>query len=173
MTSSFLQNLSRAVSHFSMNPVAGNHRQHFFDPTGLHPIPNRIENNVFFDPMYDCNCSVAFSDTALSATAGNLVIRRVAYFISSFQNFARLYFFQVGTIPGEVGCTHYHALPYSYGHRPSHPYSAGTEHAGFSPTMQTSLAPSAKRCEVLGRVACRVSCILLITACEADFLAYR
>ena len=28
--------------------------------------------------------------------------------------------------------------------RPSHPYNAGTEHVGFSPTSQTLLAPSAK-----------------------------
>ena len=27
---------------------------------------------------------------------------------------------------------------------------AGTEHVGFSPTRQTMLGPSAKRCEVLG-----------------------
>ena len=32
----------------------------------------------------------------------------------------------------------------------SHPYNAGTENVGFSPTRQTSLAPSAKRREVLG-----------------------
>ncbi|CAM9978281.1 unnamed protein product, partial [Laminaria digitata] len=29
----------------------------------------------------------------------------------------------------------------SYDHRPSHPYKAGTEHVGFSPTRKTSLAP--------------------------------
>ena len=33
---------------------------------------------------------------------------------------------------------------------PSHPYYAGTEHVGFSPTRQTLLAPSAKRREVFG-----------------------
>ena len=43
-----------------------------------------------------------------------------------------------------------HAWPYSYGHRPSHPYNAGTKHFGFSPTRQTLLAPSVKRREVLG-----------------------
>ena len=32
--------------------------------------------------------------------------------------------------------------------RPLHPYNAGTEHVGFSPTRQTLLAPSAKRREV-------------------------
>ncbi|CAN0422214.1 unnamed protein product, partial [Laminaria digitata] len=37
-----------------------------------------------------------------------------------------------------------------YYHRPSHPYNAGTEHVGFSPTRQTSLAPSAMRREVFG-----------------------
>ena len=31
-----------------------------------------------------------------------------------------------------------------------HPYNSGTEHAGFSPTRQTLLAPSAKRCELSG-----------------------
>ena len=41
---SFLQDLSRAVSRFSRGPVAGNHRQHFFDPTGSNTItfPDRI-----------------------------------------------------------------------------------------------------------------------------------
>ena len=34
--------------------------------------------------------------------------------------------------------------------RPSHPYTAGTEHVGFSPTRRTMRAPSAKRREVLG-----------------------
>ena len=38
----------------------------------------------------------------------------------------------------------------SYGHRPSHPYNAGTEHAECSPTRQTLLAPSAKLREVFG-----------------------
>ena len=32
----------------------------------------------------------------------------------------------------------------------SHPYYAGTEHVGFLPTMQTLLAPSAKRRVVFG-----------------------
>ena len=35
MTWSFLQDPSRAVSRFSRGPVAGNHRQHAFDSTGL------------------------------------------------------------------------------------------------------------------------------------------
>ena len=35
-------------------------------------------------------------------------------------------------------------------HRPSHPYYAGTEYVGFSPTRQTLLAPSEKRREVFG-----------------------
>ena len=43
-----------------------------------------------------------------------------------------------------------HAWPLSYERRPSHPYNAGTEHVGFSPTRQTLLAPSAKRREVFG-----------------------
>ena len=34
--------------------------------------------------------------------------------------------------------------------RPSRPYYAGTEHVGFSPTRQTSRAPSTKRREVFG-----------------------
>ena len=38
-----------------------------------------------------------------------------------------------------------HAWPQSYGHRPSHPCHAGTEHVGFSPTRQTLLAPGTKR----------------------------
>ena len=42
------------------------------------------------------------------------------------------------------------AWPWLYDHRPSHPYNAGTEHVGFSPTRQTLLAPSAKRREVFG-----------------------
>ena len=37
-----------------------------------------------------------------------------------------------------------------YDHRLSHPYNAGTEHVGFSPTRQTSLAPNAERREVFG-----------------------
>ena len=37
-----------------------------------------------------------------------------------------------------------------YGHRPSHPYNAGTEYVGFLPTKQTLLAPSAKRRDVFG-----------------------
>ena len=36
-------------------------------------------------------------------------------------------------------------------HRPSHPYNAGMEHVGFTPTRQTSLAPSATRREVYGK----------------------
>ena len=55
---------------------------------------------------------------------------------------------------------------------PSHHYNAGTEHVGFSPTRQTSLAPSAKHREVFGESHERVSYILLRSACEADFLAY-
>ena len=35
-------------------------------------------------------------------------------------------------------------------HRPSHRYTAGTEHVGFAPTSQTLLAPRAKRREVFG-----------------------
>ena len=35
-------------------------------------------------------------------------------------------------------------------HRPSHPYNAGTEHSGCSPTGQALLAPSAKRREGSG-----------------------
>ena len=41
-----------------------------------------------------------------------------------------------------------HAWPKSYGLKLSHPHNAGTEHAGFSPTRQTLLAPIAKRREV-------------------------
>ena len=57
MSRSFLQDLSRAVSRFSRGPVAGNHRQHFFDPTGSNTITNvhRIEKMFFFDPIGNCN----------------------------------------------------------------------------------------------------------------------
>ena len=57
MAWSFLQDLSRAVSRFSRGPVAGNHRQHLFDPTGpkMITIYDRIEKNVFFDPIGVCN----------------------------------------------------------------------------------------------------------------------
>ena len=62
MSRSFLQALFRAVSRFSRDPVAGNHRQHFFDPTGTNTITisDRIEKThgsvagnhrqYFFDP---------------------------------------------------------------------------------------------------------------------------
>ena len=50
MAWSFLQDLSRAVPRFSRGPVAGNHRQHFFDPTGSDII---LEKNVFFGPIGD------------------------------------------------------------------------------------------------------------------------
>ena len=43
-----------------------------------------------------------------------------------------------------------HASPQSHDHSPSHPYNAGTEHVGLSPTRQTFLAPSAKRREMFG-----------------------
>ena len=39
---------------------------------------------------------------------------------------------------------------FSYGHRLSHPYYAGTEHVGCSPTRQALLAPSVKGREVFG-----------------------
>ena len=54
-------------------------------------------------------------------------------------------------IEGRGGCTHFHAWPQSYGHRPSHPYNAGTEHVGFSQTRKILLASSAKRHEVLDK----------------------
>ena len=37
-----------------------------------------------------------------------------------------------------------------HGNRPSHPYNAGTEYAGFSRIRPALLAPNAKRREVLG-----------------------
>ena len=51
---SFLQDLSRAISRFSRGPVAGNHRQHFFNPTGSNTITisDRSQKN---DPIGDCN----------------------------------------------------------------------------------------------------------------------
>ena len=42
------------------------------------------------------------------------------------------------------------AWPWSYDHRPWHPYYAGTEQVGLSPTRQALLAPSAERREVFG-----------------------
>ena len=47
------QDLPRAASSFSRGPVAGNHRQHFFDPAGSNTITisDRIENNVFLSGM--------------------------------------------------------------------------------------------------------------------------
>ena len=62
---------------------------------------------------------------------------------------------QVSTVAGSQdrkrwGCTQCHAWPWSYDHRPSHPYNAGTEPVGFSPTRLTMLAPSAKGREVFG-----------------------
>ena len=57
MSRSFLQDICRAASRFSRGPVAGNHRQHFFDSIGSNTItiPDRIEKNVFYDLMDDCN----------------------------------------------------------------------------------------------------------------------
>ena len=42
------------------------------------------------------------------------------------------------------------AWPWSYTHRPSHTYFAGTEHVGFQPIQQILLSPRAKRRNVLG-----------------------
>ena len=36
--------------------------------------------------------------------------------------------------------TRYHAWPWSYDRRPSHPYNTGTEHVGFSLTRKAVLA---------------------------------
>ena len=41
------------LSRLSRGPVAGNHRRHFFDPTGLQS-PTGSEKR-FFDPIGDCN----------------------------------------------------------------------------------------------------------------------
>ena len=59
MTWVFLQHLSRAVRRFFRGPVAGNHRQHVFDPTGPQsPIGSkktffsiRSEIVIVFDPL--------------------------------------------------------------------------------------------------------------------------
>ena len=51
-------NESTAVSLFSRGPVAGDHRQHFFDSSGSNIIttPDRIEKTFFFNPIgYNCN----------------------------------------------------------------------------------------------------------------------
>ena len=58
----------------------------------------------------------------------------------------------------------------SRGNRTSHPYPAGTEHMGCSPTRQTSHAHHAR--SAMRSSASRtkkVSCILRRTACKADF----
>ena len=57
MTWNFLQDLSGAVPGFFGGPVAGNHRQHFFDRTGLpydNNPPSDRKKTFFFDPMGDC-----------------------------------------------------------------------------------------------------------------------
>ena len=67
MSRNFLLDLARAVSRFSRGPVAGNRRQHFFDPTGSNTIttPDRIGKNVIsipwtiaivFDPVGSKKC---------------------------------------------------------------------------------------------------------------------
>ena len=48
------------------------------------------------------------------------------------------------------GVYSFHTRPYSYEHRPSHPYNPGTEHVGFSTTTQALLAPRATRRGVFG-----------------------
>ena len=75
MSRSFLQDLSRAISRFSRGPVAGNHRQHFFDPTGSNTITSvhRIDKKRFFsirsgiaivfDPVGSKKCWRWFSAT--------------------------------------------------------------------------------------------------------------
>ena len=68
---------------------------------------------------------------------------------------------------GGAGVKSVCAWPWSYDHRPSHSYYAGTEHVGFSPTTQTFLAPSAKRREVFGES--HEACILPRTARKTDF----
>ena len=47
----------------------------------------------------------------------------------------------LGRVGGGLGYSCY-AWPWSYDHRPSHPYSAGTEHVGFLLTRRTMLAPN-------------------------------
>ena len=55
--------------------------------------------------------------------------------------------------------------------RRSHPYNAGTEDVGFSPTRQILLAPSAKRREVFDESHEGWAASLLRIARETDFLA--
>ena len=57
MTWTFLQDLSRAVSRFSMRPVARNHLGYFYDSfvSNTITIIDRIEKKVFSDPIMDCN----------------------------------------------------------------------------------------------------------------------
>ena len=38
------------------------------------------------------------------------------------------------------------ARPQSYGHRPSHPYYAGTEHVGFSPSENVFTKKAVSAC---------------------------
>ena len=57
---------------------------------------------------------------------------------------------QCGGVGGR-GYTRNQAWPQSYGHRPSHPYNAGTEgYGGFTDQADLLLARSAKRREVFG-----------------------
>ena len=55
--------------------------------------------------------------------------------------------------------------------RRSHPYNAGTEDVGFSPTRQILLAPSAKRWEVFDESDEEWAACLPRIARETDFLA--
>ena len=70
---------------------------------------------------------------------------------------------------GGGGCTHFMHNRSFKTIDPRIPYNVGTRHVGFSPARQTSRAPSEKRREVFGESHKRVRCILLRTACEADF----
>ena len=72
MSRSFLQNLSRAGSRFSRDPVAGHHRQHSFDPTVgqvrlQSPIGSKIRSGIVFafDPVGSKECWRWFSATGL------------------------------------------------------------------------------------------------------------
>ena len=63
---SFFQDQSRAVSRFSRGPVAGSHRQYFYDSTGLNTITisDRIEENVvccFFHRKHSTSNDLEFS----------------------------------------------------------------------------------------------------------------
>ena len=58
--------------------------------------------------------------------------------------------FQLEKTAREIAFHHFGSFLTGPACRPSCPYNLGTEYVGFSPTRQTSVAPSVKRREVFG-----------------------